>query len=117
MVVRCVPLLDNSQQQRVTETYRAGHPERRSYWRTGACIFDDYTCENHGFVHPGYMGCIGITLSCHLDFRLTGRQTPRAVAWNAGGVYENLKWMADLPPRMVPPVMLVPQPLSAGGGA
>jgi hypothetical protein len=40
------------------------------------------------------MGCIGITLSCHLDFRLTGRQTPRAVAWNAGGVYENLKWMA-----------------------
>lgn len=61
---------------------------------TGACIFDDYTCENHGFVHPGYMGCIGITLSCHLDFRLTGRQTPRAIAWNATGVYENLKWMA-----------------------
>jgi len=61
---------------------------------TGACIFEDYTCENHGFVHPGYMGCIGITLSCHLDFRLTGRQTPRAVAWNAAGVYENLKWMA-----------------------
>jgi hypothetical protein len=61
---------------------------------TGACIFEDYTCENHGFVHPGYMGCIGITLSCHLDFRLTGRPTPRAVAWNAAGVYENLKWMA-----------------------
>ena len=63
-------------------------------WYTGACIFDDYTCENHGFVHPGYMGCIGITLSCHLDFRLSGRPTPRAVAWNAAGVYENLKWMA-----------------------
>jgi hypothetical protein len=63
-------------------------------WYTGACIFDDYTCENHGFVHPGYMGCIGITLSCHLDYRLTGRVTPRAVAWNASGVYENLKWMA-----------------------
>jgi len=63
-------------------------------WFTGACIFDDYTCENHGFVHPGYMGCIGITLSCHLDFRLTGREAPRAVAWNAAGVYENLKWMA-----------------------
>ena len=40
------------------------------------------------------MGCIGITLSCHVDFRLTGRATPRAVAWNAAGVYENLKWMA-----------------------
>ncbi len=63
-------------------------------WFTGACIFDDYTCENHGFVHPGYMGCIGITLSCRLDFRLTGRVAPRAVAWNASGVYENLKWMA-----------------------
>lgn len=63
-------------------------------WFTGACIFDDYTCENHGFVHPGYMGCIGLTLSCHLDFRLSGRETPRAVAWNAAGVYENLKWMA-----------------------
>ncbi|MFO7903789.1 MAG: hypothetical protein ACQESR_08370 [Planctomycetota bacterium] len=63
-------------------------------WFHGACIFEDYTCENHGFVHPGYMGCIGLTLSCHLDFRMTGRDTPRAVAWNAGGVYENLKWMA-----------------------
>ena len=63
-------------------------------WFTGACIFEDYTCENHGFVHPGYMGCIGLTLSCHLDFRLTGRIAPRAVAWNAAGVYENLKWMA-----------------------
>jgi hypothetical protein len=63
-------------------------------WFSGACIFDDFTCENHGFVHPGYMGCIGLTLSCHLDFRLSGRETPRAVAWNASGVYENLKWMA-----------------------
>jgi hypothetical protein len=63
-------------------------------WYTGACIFDDFTCENHGFVHPGYMGCIGLTLSCHLDYRLTGRVAPRAVAWNASGVYENLKWMA-----------------------
>lgn len=65
-----------------------------SQWFTGACIFDDFTCENHGFVHPGYMGCIGITLSCHVDFRLTGRRTPRSAAWNAAGVYENLKWMA-----------------------
>jgi hypothetical protein len=65
-----------------------------SEWFTGACIFDDFTCENHGFVHPGYMGCIGITLSCHLDFRLSGRKPPRAIAWNAAGVYENLKWMA-----------------------
>jgi hypothetical protein len=63
-------------------------------WFGGACIFDDFTCENHGFVHPGYMGCIGLTLSCHLDFRMTGRVAPRAVAWNAEGVYENLKWMA-----------------------
>ena len=63
-------------------------------WFTGACVFQDYTCENHGFVHPGYMGCIGLTLSCHADFRLTGRVAPRAVAWNAAGVYENLKWMA-----------------------
>jgi hypothetical protein len=65
-----------------------------SDWFNGACIFEDYTCENHGFVHPGYMGCIGLTLSCHVDFRLTGRIAPRGVAWNAAGVYENLKWMA-----------------------
>ncbi|MBN2292267.1 MAG: hypothetical protein JXM70_07575 [Pirellulales bacterium] len=63
-------------------------------WFTGACIFEDSTCENHGFVHPGYMGCIGITLCCHIDFRLSGRVAPRAVAWNASGIYENLKWMA-----------------------
>lgn len=61
---------------------------------TGANILDDYTMENHGFVHPDYMTSFSFSLGCFLHYRLSGRQTPEAILHNVPGVYENLKWFA-----------------------
>lgn len=59
---------------------------------TGANIFDDFTLENHGFVHPDYMTCFGLTLSAQADFVLSGRKPPEALLYNVRDIYENLKW-------------------------
>jgi len=59
---------------------------------TGANIFDDFTLENHGFVHPDYMGTFTLSLGCATDFRITGRKEPESLFWNVAGIYENLKW-------------------------
>lgn len=59
---------------------------------TGANIYDDFTLENHGFVHPDYMGTFTLSLGCVTDFRMTGRKEPASVYWNTAGIYENLKW-------------------------
>lgn len=59
---------------------------------TGANIFDDFTLENHGFVHPDYMGAFTLSLGCATDFRMTGRKEPESLYWNVAGIYENLKW-------------------------
>ncbi len=59
---------------------------------TGANVYDDFTLENHGFVHPDYMQCFGLSLGCALDYHLTGRKPPEALLYNVAGIYENLKW-------------------------
>jgi hypothetical protein len=59
---------------------------------TGANIYDDFTLENHGIVHPDYMSCFVLSLSCALDYAMSGRKPPEALLHNAPGVYENLKW-------------------------
>ena len=59
---------------------------------TGANIDEDYTLENHGFVHPDYMTAFGLSLGCEIDYRLTGRKSPEAMTFNVAGIYENLKW-------------------------
>lgn len=59
---------------------------------TGANIFDDFTLENHGFVHPDYMTCFGLTLSAQPDFLLSGRKPPEALLYNVREIYDNLKW-------------------------
>lgn len=59
---------------------------------TGANVFDDFTLENHGFVHPDYMSCFSLSLGCALDYAMTGRKPPEALVWNVAGVDENLKW-------------------------
>ncbi|GAB6186872.1 hypothetical protein [Thermopirellula anaerolimosa] len=58
----------------------------------GANLFDDFTLENHGMVHPDYMQTFGLSLGCELDFRMTGRRPPEALLYNTAGIYENLKW-------------------------
>lgn len=59
---------------------------------TGANIYDDFTLENHGFIHPDYMTCFSLSLGCAADFRLSGREPPEALLYNVRQVYENLKW-------------------------
>ena len=61
---------------------------------TGANVFDDYTMENHGFVHPDYMTSFSLSLGCALHYTLTGRRMPESLLHNVPGLYDNLKWFA-----------------------
>ncbi|HBO44326.1 MAG TPA: hypothetical protein DD670_10425, partial [Planctomycetaceae bacterium] len=61
---------------------------------TGANILEDYTLENHGFVHPDYMTTYSLTVGCSLHHALTGRQPPEALLYNVSNVFENLKWFS-----------------------
>lgn len=63
-----------------------------SAWLGGANIHSDFTLENHGFVHPDYMACIGLNLSNALVYRLLARHMPDAVTFNAQKVYDVLKF-------------------------
>jgi len=67
-----------------------GRPVREQF--TGANIYDDYTLENHGIVHPDYMAAFNLTLGSSLDYSMTGRRPPEALRYNIPGIYENLKW-------------------------
>ena len=68
-----------------------GRPVREQF--TGANIFDDFTLENHNFVHPDYMTTFSLSLGCAPDFAMTGRRPPEALLFNVAPIYENLKWM------------------------
>lgn len=58
----------------------------------GANIFDDYTLENHGFVHPDYMGAWIMNAGNAVDYRYTGRKPLPAFFHNLPGVYEDQQW-------------------------
>ena len=73
------------------ETIVDGRPVREQF--TGANIFDDFTLENHNFVHPDYMTTFSLSLSCAPDFALTGRRMPEALLFNVAPIYDNLKWL------------------------
>jgi hypothetical protein len=73
------------------ETVVDGRPVREQF--TGANIFDDFTLENHNFVHPDYMTTFSLSLGCAPDFAMTGRRMPEALLFNVPPIYENLKWM------------------------
>jgi hypothetical protein len=61
---------------------------------TGANIYDDFTLENHGRVHPDYMGTFPLSMGCIVDYAMTGRTAPQAASYNCAGVYEDLKWFS-----------------------
>jgi len=52
-------------------------------WLTAPNAFPDYTVENHGLVHPDYIGAISEMVRCAIAFRLTGEAVPQAVTFNA----------------------------------
>lgn len=61
---------------------------------TGANIYDDFTLENHGRVHPDYMAAFTLSAGCVLDYAMSGRTCPDAAFWNVPGIYANLKWFS-----------------------
>jgi hypothetical protein len=58
----------------------------------GANIHDDFTLENHGIVHPNYMGSFSLTLGASLEHSLSGRKPPEALLHNVRELNANLKW-------------------------
>jgi hypothetical protein len=58
----------------------------------GANLFDDFTLENHGIVHPDYMGAFILTSQIGLDYAMQDKHIPEFVFFNNKGIYENLKW-------------------------
>lgn len=60
----------------------------------GANIYDDYTLENHGIVHPDYMCAFILSLQTAIDYRMTGREVPDFLLFNIQPIYENLKWFS-----------------------
>ncbi len=73
-----------------SDTVVDGRPVREQF--TGACVYDDYTLENHGFIHPDYMTTFSLSLGCGVDYAMSGRRPPEALLFNVAGIYENLKW-------------------------
>jgi hypothetical protein len=73
-----------------SQTIVDGRPVSEQF--SGANIYDDFTAENHGIVHPDYMGCFTLTLTCATDYALTNRRAPDALSYNARELYQNLKW-------------------------
>ncbi len=61
---------------------------------TGANIYDDFTLENHGRVHPDYMATFPLSMGCIVDYALTGRKAPQAASHNCAGVYADLQWFS-----------------------
>lgn len=62
-------------------------------WLTAPNAFPDYTIENHGLVHPDYIGAISEMVRCAISFRLAGESVPQAVTFNAEQVLDLLVFL------------------------
>jgi hypothetical protein len=60
----------------------------------GANIYDDFTLENHGIVHPDYMGCFMLSFQFALDYAMQNMKIPDFLFFNVKEIYENLKWFS-----------------------
>lgn len=78
--------------EKALETWAFSAYCRPADQQPGANIFDDYTLENHGFVHPDYMGAWIMNAGNALDYRYTGRKPLPAFTHNLPGVYDAQKW-------------------------
>ena len=62
-------------------------------WLTAPNAFPDYTVENHGLVHPDYLGAISEMVRCAISFRLADEPLPQAVTFNADKVLDLLVFL------------------------
>ena len=58
---------------------------------TGANIYNDFTLENHDFVHPDYMGAWIMNAGNDLDYLLTSRKTSESFLYNLSNIYDMQK--------------------------
>lgn len=54
---------------------------------TGANIFDDFSLENHGFVHPDYMGAWTLNAGNDLDYLMSNRKPFASALFNLPEIY------------------------------
>ncbi|WP_299234653.1 hypothetical protein [uncultured Bacteroides sp.] len=59
----------------------------------GANIYNDYTLENHGIVHPDYMTACTLKGEIMIDYLASGRVPTDACMFNVDKIYEQLKLM------------------------
>lgn len=64
-----------------------------SEWLTAPNAFDDYTVDNHGLIHPDYIGAISEMVRAAIAFRLAEQPLPRAVTFNAAEVLNLLTFL------------------------
>ncbi len=69
-----------------------GRPLRE--WLAGANLFDDFTLENHGRVHPDYMACTYLLTSQVPMYAWGGRAPPAALDLNVAAINTVLKRLA-----------------------
>ena len=62
-------------------------------WLTAPNAFPDYTIENHGLVHPDYIGAISEMVRSAISFRLAGEAVPQAATFNAEEVLDLLTFL------------------------
>jgi hypothetical protein len=60
----------------------------------GPNIYDDFTLENHGKVHPDYMNALILSSQFSLDYAMQNKQIPSFIDFNKKGMYEDIKWFA-----------------------
>ena len=60
----------------------------------GPNIYDDFTLENHGIVHPDYMNALTLSSQFALYFAMQNKQIPQSIFFNKKGIYEDLKWFS-----------------------
>ncbi|MEG1616806.1 MAG: hypothetical protein RR202_05765 [Bacteroidales bacterium] len=58
-----------------------------------ANLFDDYTLENHGIVHPDYMSSFILSAQIALDYKMRGVEIPDFLKFGIQGLYDNLKYL------------------------
>ncbi|MDO8587575.1 MAG: hypothetical protein Q7T82_11105, partial [Armatimonadota bacterium] len=51
-------------------------------WVRGPNVHEDYTCENHGFVHPDYLTAYDLQVTNTFVYRLAGEPLPEAPLFN-----------------------------------
>ena len=78
-----------------------GKPLRE--WLTAANIFDDFTLENHGRVHPDYMACTYLLSSQIPLYTWGGHTPPAALDLNVQGINQVLQHLATPDGSMVYP--------------